>query len=268
MARAGFLDSIRQDRRILPLLAMIGFIMCGSGIVAPILSIYAQTFSVTGTLVGMLGTIFGVGRLVANLPPGVLSQRYGRRPLLIAGPLVVAASSFGAALANDFVSLVVWRFLQGVGSGVYLTASMAALADISPPARRINNMALYQAAIQIGATIGPVLGGYLAHFINYSAPFWAYMLVGLAAAATAIFAFTDTLDREEARKPLPSAVRRTGLMTPAFTVVCVLSFAIFFTRVVTLFQLVPFIGADTFKDRKSTRLNSSHIPLSRMPSSA
>jgi MFS family permease len=108
-------------------------------------------------------------------------------------------------------------------------------------------MSLYQASIQLGATIGPVLGGYLAWLFDFRAPFWAYMLVGLAAAATAAFAFTDTLDPEERRKPLPSSVRRIGLMTPAFTVVCVLSFAIFFTRVVTLFQLVPLIGADTFK---------------------
>ena len=55
----------------------------------------------------------------------------------------------------------------------------------------------YQASIQLGATIGPVLGGYLAWLFDFRAPFWAYMLVGLAAAATAAFAFTDTLDPEE-----------------------------------------------------------------------
>ena len=245
-SRPPFFDPLKQDRRILPLLIMICFIMSGSGIVSPILSIYAQTFGVASTLVGTLVTMFGVGRLVANLPAGHLSQRIGRRPLLIAGPIIVAAASLGAALATDFISLIVWRFFQGLGSGIYITASMAALADISPPARRAGNMALYQASLQLGATLGPGIGGYVAYWFGYAAPFWAYMGVGIAATITAIFAFEDTLNKAEARLPLPSVIRRTGMMTPAFTVVCILTLAIFFTRVVTLFQLIPLIGAETF----------------------
>lgn len=244
--RASFFEPLRQDRRILPLLIMICFIMSGSGLVSPILAIYAQTFGVASTLVGTLVTMFGVGRLVANLPAGYLSQRIGRRPLLIAGPLIVAGASMGAALSNDFIGLVGWRFFQGLGSGIYITASMAALADISAPSSRAGNLALYQAALQLGATVGPAFGGLVAHVSGYAAPFWAYMVVGLVAALTAIFGFEDTLDKVEARKPLPTGVRRTGMMTPAFTFVCILTLAIFFTRVVTLFQLVPFIGAETF----------------------
>ena len=244
--RASFIEPLRQERRLLPLLIMICFIMSGSGIVAPILSVYAQTFGVASTLVGTLVTMFGVGRLVANYPAGVLSQRIGRRPLLIAGPLVVVAASIGAALATDFTALVVWRFFQGLGSGVYITASMAAMADISPPSRRAGNMALYQMALQTGSTIGPGVGGYVAQWWGFAAPFWVYMAVGLVAAATAIFAFDETLNRDEARKPLPSSVRRTGMMSEAFTVVCILTLSVFFTRVVTLFQLIPFIGVETF----------------------
>ncbi len=245
-SRPPFFEPLRQERRLLPLLVMICFIMSGSGIVSPILSIYAQTFGVAATLVGTLVTMFGVGRLVANFPAGILSQRVGRRPLLIVGPLIVAAASLGAALATGFVWLVVWRFFQGLGSGIYITASMAAMADISPPGRRAGNMALYQTALQIGATIGPGIGGYVAQWFGYAAPFWVYMCVGLVAAATAIFSFDDTLNVAEARKPLPSSVRRVGMMTEAFTVVCVLTLAIFFTRVVTLFQLIPLLGAETF----------------------
>jgi DHA1 family multidrug resistance protein-like MFS transporter len=107
-------------------------------------------------------------------------------------------------------------------------------------------MALYQMSLQIGATIGPGLGGYVAHIFGYAAPFWLYMIVGLAASATAFFAFEDTLNAAEARKPLPSSVSRTGMMTEAFTVVCILTLVIFFTRVVTLFQLIPLMGAETF----------------------
>ncbi len=241
-----FLEPLRQEKRLAPLLVMIACIMMGSGLVAPILSLYAQTFGVAGALVGTLITVFGIGRLLANLPSGYLSQRYGRRPLLVGGPLIVAAASVGAALAGDFTALLVWRFLQGVGSGVYLTASLAAMADISPPNRRARNMALYQSSLQLGASVGPAVGGYAAHYFGFASVFWFYAGVALLASAAAVFSFEDTLNKTEARKPLPSSVSRRGLMTAPFTAVCILSCVVFFTRTATLFQLIPILGAETF----------------------
>ena len=241
-----FLSPLRQEKRLGPLLVMIACIMMGSGLVAPILSLYAQTFGVANALVGTLVTMFGIGRLLANLPSGHLSQRYGRRPLLIVGPLIVAASSIGAALAGDFTSLLVWRFLQGVGSGVYLTASLAAMADISPPHRRATNMALYQSSLQMGASFGPAVGGFAANYFGFASVFWFYAGVALLASVAAVYAFEDTLNKAEARKPLPSAVSRRGLMTAPFSGVCILSCVVFFTRTATLFQLIPFLGAESF----------------------
>ena len=147
MLSFNFFQPFRRDKRLAPLLMMIALIMSGNGVVSPILSLYAQTFGVASTLVGMLVTIFGIGRLIANLPAGILSQRIGRRPLLFIGPLVVAGSSAFAAMTHDFSMLLVWRLVQGVGSGIYMTASLASIADISPPQFRASNMALYQAAL-------------------------------------------------------------------------------------------------------------------------
>ena len=241
-----FLEPLRQEKRLAPLLVMIACIMMGSGLVAPILSLYAQTFGVAAALVGTLVTMFGVGRLVANLPSGYLSQRYGRRPLLMGGPLIVAAASVGAALADSFTALLVWRLLQGLGSGVYLTASMAAMADISPPNRRAMNMALYQSSLQLGASFGPAVGGFAAHYFGFASVFWFYAGVALLASVTAVHSFEDTLNKAEARQPLPSSVSRRGLMTTPFTGVCILSCIVFFTRTATLFQLIPFLGAENF----------------------
>ena len=241
------IEPLREEPRLLPILVMIACIMMGSGLVAPVLSLYAQTFGVANTLVGALVTIFGVGRLVANLPSGYLSQRIGRRPLLFGGPILIAVSSAAAAVTGDFNWLLFWRFLQGVGSGVYITASIAALADVSPPKRRSANMALYQSSLQIGATMGPVVGGYAAYLFGYASSFWLYAGVSLLAAATALFGFEDTLNKADARKPLPTAVRSTGLMTAPFTGICIISLTAFFTRTAAVFQLIPLIGHDQFQ---------------------
>ena len=241
-----FFEPLRQERRLAPLLVMIACIMIGSGLVAPMLSMYAQTFGISGAMVGTVVTIYGVGRLLANVPSGYLSQRYGRKPLLMGGPIIVMVGSVGAALAEGFVSLLIWRFLQGLGTGVYLTASMASMADISPPHRRAMNMALYQSSLQLGASVGPSVGGFAAWYFGYASVFWFYAGVALLAAVTAAVSFEDTIDKAEARKPLPSSVSKRGMMTAPFTALCLLSCVVFFTRTACLFQLIPLLGAESF----------------------
>ena len=241
-------DLIRRmlnDRQMTSLLLMVAFVMTGSGVVAPILSLYAQSFGVPNTIVGLLVTIFGIGRLVANLPAGMLSQRIGRKPLLIGGPALVAVASAAAAITDNFAWLVFWRGLQGFGSGIYVTASMAALADISSPTNRAANIALYQSFFMFGATIGPAIGGYAAGFFGYAAPFWLYAAMTALAGVLAL-SFRDTLGKEVREKQKLEASDRRRIMTAPFTAICIVSLMTFFTRTTAIFQLMPFIGHDTF----------------------
>lgn len=238
--------TLKQDRHIWPLLIMICCSMLGTGMVVPMLSVYAATFGVTSTLVGMLVTIFGIGRLLANFPAGWLSQNIGRRPLLVTGPLIVAAGSLGAALTSGFVELCFWRFVQGVGSGMYLTVSLAALADISTPATRARIVGLYQFALQMGATLGSVFGGFTAKLFGLTAPFWAMLLISLATALVALFSFRDS-------KPPPSrslsgalATEKRGMFSASFLGISFVSCVAFFTRTACMFQLIPLMGQDTF----------------------
>jgi len=233
-----------ENRRLLPIFAMIALMMSGNGLVAPILSLYAQTFSVASTLVGALITVFGVGRLLANMPAGVLSQRFRRRPMLALGPAVVVGSSIGAALAGSFPELVLWRFVQGIGSGIYMTTSAAALADNAAPDQRGRVMALYQGALLLGAGIGPGIGGLLAQNFGYTAPFWALAAVAVAALLTALFSFEESSppprSRETPRAPLGI------LLQPMFAVACLASFSVFFTRTAAQWLLIPLVGHERF----------------------
>jgi MFS family permease len=223
---------------------MICCTMVGSGMMAPVLSLYAQTFSVSSALVGMLVTIFGVGRLCANLPAGYMSQALGRRPLLVLGPLVIAVGCVGAALTQDFNALLAWRFVQGVGSGMYMTVSAAALADLSSTATRARLVGLYQAALQLGATIGPVVGGFVADHFGLAAPFWALLVISLATAVLGVFSFRDAPARVATLSGALGA--RRGLMTLPFIAISLVSGVSFFTRTACLFQLMPLMGHETF----------------------
>lgn len=238
-------DSFARDRQAWPLLAMICVSMTGSGMMVPVLSLYAATFGVTSTLVGMLMTIFGIGRLVSNYPGGWLSQRLGRRPLLIAGSVVIGIGCIGAALTNDFYHLVFWRFVQGVGSGMYMTVSGAALADMTTSESRARIVGLYQAALQFGASIGPVFGGFVASYFGLRAPFWALLAISVATVLLGIFSFRDQQAKVSTMSGALGVQR--GLITLPFISIALVSCVVFFTRTAFLFQLVPLIGDAYFK---------------------
>jgi multidrug resistance protein len=238
-------DSLARDRQAWPLLAMICVTMIGSGMMVPVLSLYAATFGVTSTLVGMLVTIFGVGRLFSNYPSGFLSQRLGRRPLLIAGAIIIGVGCIGAALTTDFTWLVFWRFVQGVGSGMYMTVSGAALADMSTSENRARLVSLYQAALQFGAAIGPVFGGFVASHFGLAAPFWALFVIAVGTVFLGIFSFRDQHAKVSTMSGALGAQR--GLITLPFMSISLVTCVVFFTRTAFLFQLVPLIGDQDFK---------------------
>lgn len=242
---SSFADVIRQDRQIWPLLAMVCCTMIGAAMVVPMLSLYAASFGVSATLVGMLVTIFGIGRIFANFPAGWLSQRIGRRPILAAGPALVAIGSVGAALTTDFNWLLFWRFVQGIGSGMYQTVSLAALADISTPQTRGRLVAVYNAALQFGASIGPLIGGYVASVYGLAAPFWVLLVISLTTMALAIFTFRD--HKIEMTRSMSGALGlRRGLMNAPFLAISLVSAMTFFARTACMFQLMPLIGAESF----------------------
>lgn len=242
----GFREALSGDRRVWPLLAMVCCTMLGAGLVVPVLSLYAASYGVSATLVGMLVTIFGVGRIVANFPSGWLSQRLGRRPLLAAGPALVAVGAVGAALTTDFNWLLFWRFVQGVGSGMYQTVSLAALADISSPQTRGRLVGAYQAAIQFGASIGPLVGGTVASAMGLAAPFWVLLGISTVTCILAITTFRDIDQRPTRSMSGALGVKRRGLLNGPFMAISLVSCMVFFTRTACMFQLLPLIGHETF----------------------
>ncbi|MGJ3265472.1 MAG: MFS transporter [Salinarimonas sp.] len=231
-----------------PILALIVLIMAGNGMVVPMMSLYAQQFNVSGTLVGMMITLFGVGRLVANLPAGIASERFGRKPFLCLGPAIIVVGAVGAALAESFAPLLAWRFVQGVGSGIYMTVSATVLVQISRAGERGRIMALYQGGLLFGAGIGPGIGGLLVAWLGYAAPFWAFALVALAALVVALVAFEEPAHEPPAAAVpgLPAPSLRALMTEPTFLFLSLINFGVFFTRTASQWVTIPLIAADRF----------------------
>jgi Arabinose efflux permease len=247
-----FLSPLWRNPQIAAMVALTTFIMSGVGLVSPILSVYAATFSASATMAGMIITLFGVGRLIVNLPAGLLSQRIGHRPLLMAGPLILVIGSIVAALATNLEVLLLARFVQGIGSGIYMTVSSAAIAMLAQPGERGRLMALYQGGILLGTGLGPAVGGFLASHFGYSAPFWAYALVCMAALFIAWSSVDQQAKAIESVELAPMASSesvppaRPILRDPPFLLACLINFGVFFTRTASQWQAIPLMAHERY----------------------
>ena len=153
---AGFL---KENRRVADICVTTALLMAGHSCVAPVLPLFADEFGATAAQVGMTLSAFAAARLVLNVPCGVIADRHGRKPLIVAGPLITAVGMMGSAACTGLPELFFWRFIAGAGSAVYMAGAQALLADESTPANRARVLGANQAAVLAGAAVGPALGG-------------------------------------------------------------------------------------------------------------
>ena len=181
------------ERRVL--LAMCGLItinQLGFGSVIPVLPLYAQSFGVPASAIGMAVAIYGLARFLVAVPSGRIADWLGRRPTLAIGGIISSAGSFWCAAATDYPEFIVARFVSGAGAGIILTAGQVVLADISSPERRGRIIAIYQGCFLFAVGIGPLPGGILATHYGLAAPFQAYGAASLLAMAVAWFAVKES----------------------------------------------------------------------------
>jgi MFS family permease len=183
-----------ESRAILFLTVFIHLL--GFGIIIPLLPYYAETYGATGFTVGLLTTSFSFCQFLFAPVWGRLSDRIGRRPVLIGSLLVTGVSYLVYAAADSLALLFVSRMLAGV-AGAVLSTAQAYVADTTTPENRTKGMGLIGAAFGMGFIFGPAIGGILSRW-GYAVP--AYASAALAFAA-AVFAFLRL------RESLPLRVR-------------------------------------------------------------
>ncbi len=161
-------------------------VMAGQGVIAPVLPLFADEFGVSIAAIGLTLSFFGLARLILNVPLGVLSDRYGRRLLLVVGPLITAVGMIGSGFSGSLAELLAWRFVAGAGSAMYMTGAQIYLADISSPATRARFIGTNQSALLLGVSIGPAVGGLIAEGWGLRAPFF---VVGVGALVATVYAY-------------------------------------------------------------------------------
>jgi DHA1 family tetracycline resistance protein-like MFS transporter len=170
--------------------------LVGFGIIIPLLPFYALTFGASPLVIGLLFASFSLAQLLATPALGVLSDRWGRRPVLIFSLAGTVVSFAMLAVAHSITALFVARIVDGL-SGGNITTARAYIADVTEPKDRAKAYGLLGAAFGLGFVIGPALSALFAR-ISYTAPIWAAAIITLAAVLLAWFWLPETVHREEA----------------------------------------------------------------------
>ena len=159
--------------------------MIGFGIAFPVLGPFARDrFGASGFMVGAIGAAFSLAQFVMSPLLGRLSDRVGRKPVLVASLIGTSIASVGTAFAGSAWLLFAWRAFDGA-SGATIGVANAVVADVAEPERRAPLLGMIGAAFGIGFTIGPAVGSIAARVGGVRAPF---ILTGILAALNAVAA--------------------------------------------------------------------------------
>jgi MFS transporter, DHA1 family, tetracycline resistance protein len=142
--------------------------LLGFGIVLPMLPYYAESYGASPLVIGLLSTSYSLMQFVFTPVWGRLSDRYGRRPMILRS---LAGSCVGFlifGLAHSLPVLFAGRILAGIAGAIIPTTS-AYIADVTPPEQRAKGMGMIGAAFGLGFIFGPAIGGLLSPF-GYDKP--------------------------------------------------------------------------------------------------
>ncbi|MBV9790869.1 MAG: MFS transporter [Chloroflexi bacterium] len=181
---------------LLPIFLIVFIGLLGFGIILPLLPLYAEVFGASPFMVGVLLASYSLMQLIATPYLGALSDRIGRRPVLVISQIGTVLSFILLGLANSLPLLFIARLLDGISGGNISTAQ-AYISDVVEEKDRAKAYGLIGAAFGLGFIMGPALGGILSQGDNYHIPAYVAAAISLVSLLLTIFMLPESLPREK-----------------------------------------------------------------------
>ncbi len=186
------------------------FVALSTDIYLPALPSMTQDFGVPEYQTNLTLTLFFVFYAVAILVWGPLSDRYGRRPILLVGLSCYTVAGALCAIAPNIYLLMLFRIMQAVGAGAASAVATAIVKDVYRGRRRESTLAAIQSMTVISPAVAPMLGALLLNLTSWRGTFWAQAGLGVLVVALTV-AFQETLQTRNTGSPFAS-LRRLGVV--------------------------------------------------------
>ncbi len=173
----------------------------GSSMIAPVLPALARSYNVSFGEASLAIIVYGVGQIVWSIPTGYLIDKVGRRKVLLAGPIILAASSVATGLSDSFMQLLMFRFIGGCAQQMWMLSRITVIADTGAESQRGRQIMGMVGMESSGRLLGPAIGGFLAAGVDLRAPFFLHGLLS-------ILAIVPSFSMIKESAPLPVKKRR------------------------------------------------------------
>lgn len=175
----------KEVKRIIIVILFCEFLIClGMSLIFPVEPFIKNEYHFTAFDMGVMSSLFAFVQFIASPIVGRISDKLGRKPMLVWGLLIFAIAEFVFALAQHLWVFDLSRAVDGLSAAMFVPTSMALAADITSEKDRAKVIGWLSAAFSGGLILGPGLGGMLAH-VNYKFPFWIAGILGLISTVVA-----------------------------------------------------------------------------------
>lgn len=186
---------------------------------APALPQMAASIGATATALQSTVTVFMAGMALAYLAVGIMSDAWGRKPVIVGGAVLLALTSIGCATTSSIGTLLVLRFVQGIACSAFLVVAIAIAADCFEGARLRSVNGLMGAAWSSAPVLAPAVGGFIVEYVSWRIVFVLIAILSLVVGSLVAVALPETLATENRTRFQLAATRRvlaTTVRNPTF----------------------------------------------------